>query len=97
MKKIITSRLMKILALTAMLCLTLSLSIACGTGGGESTSTPEESISIPDSSPNTVLGVQLDNMEDWFYCVSMRSWNHPGENFLSQWKILNCCIASMRG
>ena len=54
MKKIITSRLMKILALTAMLCLTLSLSIACGTGGGESTSTPEESVSIQDSSrPNS--------------------------------------------
>lgn len=51
-------------------------------------------ISLPDSAANTVLGIQLDNMEDWFYCVSMRPWNHPGENFLSQWKILNCCIAS---
>ena len=52
--------------------------------------------SIPDSDVNTVLGIQLDNIEDWFYCVSMRSWNHPGDNFLSQWKILNCCIASKR-
>lgn len=52
--------------------------------------------SIPDSVSNTVLGIQLDNLEDWFYCLSMESWDHPGENFLSQWKILNCCIASKR-
>ena len=52
--------------------------------------------SIPDAVANTVLGIQIDNMEDWFYCLSMESWNHPGENFLSQWKILNGCITSKR-
>lgn len=52
--------------------------------------------SIPDAAANTVLGIQIDNMEDWFYCLSMESWNHPGENFLSQWKVLNGCITSKR-
>jgi hypothetical protein len=52
--------------------------------------------SIPDIVPNTVLGIQLDHMEDWFYCLSMKSWCCPGDHFLAQWKILNGCIASKR-
>ena len=51
---------------------------------------------IPDHASHTVLGIQMDDREDWFYCLSMEPWDHTGENFLSQWKILNCCIASKR-
>ena len=52
--------------------------------------------SIPNAAANTVLGIQIDNLEDWFYCLSMASWDHSGENFLSQWKILNSCIIGKR-
>jgi len=43
-----------------------------------------------------VLGIQLEGMEDWFYQLSSSSWEVPKERFLSQWKLLNCCITSKR-
>lgn len=44
----------------------------------------------------TVLGVQLEGMEDWFYQLSANAWDAPKERFLSQWKLLNGCITSKR-
>ncbi len=43
-----------------------------------------------------VLGVQLEGLDDWFYCLHMGWWEDPIERFLDQWKVLNCCIASKR-
>jgi len=43
-----------------------------------------------------VLGVQLEGLEDWFYCLHMGCWNDGSERFLDQWRILNSCIAAKR-
>lgn len=43
-----------------------------------------------------VLGVQVEGLEDWFYCLHMGWWDDELERFLDQWKKLNCCIASKR-
>ena len=43
-----------------------------------------------------VLGVQVEGLEDWFYCVHMDWWDNGTERFLDQWKVLNGCIASKR-
>lgn len=43
-----------------------------------------------------VLGVQVEGLEDWFYCLHMGWWDDEVERFLDQWKRLNCCIASKR-
>ena len=43
-----------------------------------------------------VLGVQLEGLEDWFYCLHMGWWNDESEQFLDQWRILNSCIAAKR-
>jgi len=43
-----------------------------------------------------VLGVQLEGLEDWFYCLHMGWWNDGSERFLDQWRILNSCIAAKR-
>lgn len=40
------------------------------------------------------LGVKVEGWEDWFYCLHMGWWNDGDHDFLSQWKILNSCIAS---
>ena len=42
------------------------------------------------------LGVQLEGLEDWFYCLHMGWWNDESEQFLEQWRILNSCIAAKR-
>ena len=42
------------------------------------------------------LGVQLEGLEDWFYCLHMGWWNDEAEGFLDQWRILNSCIAAKR-
>ena len=42
------------------------------------------------------LGVQLEGLEDWFYCLHMGWWNDESEGFLDQWRILNSCIAAKR-
>jgi len=42
------------------------------------------------------LGVQLEGLEDWFYCLHMGWWNDESELFLDQWRILNSCIAAKR-
>lgn len=42
------------------------------------------------------LGVQLEGLEDWFYCLHMGWWNDESEQFLNQWRILNSCIAAKR-
>jgi len=42
------------------------------------------------------LGVQLEGLEDWFYCLHMGWWNDESEQFLDQWRILNSCIAAKR-
>lgn len=42
------------------------------------------------------LGVQVEGLEDWFYCLHMGWWDDELERFLDQWKTLNCCIASKR-
>ena len=42
------------------------------------------------------LGVQLEGLEDWFYCLHMGWWNDESERFLDQWRILNSCIAAKR-
>jgi len=42
------------------------------------------------------LGVQLEGLEDWFYCLHMSWWNDESEQFLDQWRILNSCIAAKR-
>lgn len=41
-----------------------------------------------------VLGVQLEGMDDWFYQLPMH--NGSKDRFLSQWKLVNCCIAGKR-
>ena len=43
-----------------------------------------------------VLGVQVEGLEDWFYCLHMGWWDDENERFLDQWKKLNCCIAGKR-
>lgn len=43
-----------------------------------------------------VLGIQVEGLEDWFYCLHMGWWDDEVERFLDQWKTLNCCIASKR-
>lgn len=43
-----------------------------------------------------VLGIQLEGLEDWFYCLHMGWWDDPTEPFLEQWKVLNSCIAGKR-
>ena len=43
-----------------------------------------------------VLGVQVEGVEDWFYCLHMGWWDDPAERFLDQWKVLNTCIAAKR-
>lgn len=43
-----------------------------------------------------VLGVQLEGLEDWFYCLHMGWWDDASERFLDQWKVLNSCIAGKR-
>ena len=43
-----------------------------------------------------VLGVQVEGLEDWFYCLPMGWWDEKAERFLDQWKKLNGCIASKR-
>ena len=42
------------------------------------------------------LGIQLEGLEDWFYCLHMGWWDDEGEGFLDQWRILNSCIAGKR-
>lgn len=42
-----------------------------------------------------VLGVKLEGLEDWFYCLHMGWWDEE-DGFLDQWKKLSCCIASKR-
>lgn len=42
------------------------------------------------------LGVQVNGLEDWFYCLHMGWWDDETERFLDQWKVLNSCIASKR-
>ncbi len=42
------------------------------------------------------LGIQVEGLEDWFYCLHMGWWDDEAERFLDQWKALNCCIASKR-
>ena len=42
------------------------------------------------------LGVQLEGLEDWFYCLHMGRWGDESERFLDQWRILNSCIAAKR-
>ena len=42
------------------------------------------------------LGVQVEGLEDWFYCLHMGWWDDQAERFLDQWKTLNCCIAGKR-
>ena len=43
-----------------------------------------------------VLGVQVEGLEDWFYCLHMGWWDDEMDRFLDQWKTLNGCIASKR-
>lgn len=43
-----------------------------------------------------VLGVQLEGLEDWFYCLHMGWWDDTAERFLDQWQILNSCIVGKR-
>lgn len=43
-----------------------------------------------------VLGVQVEGLEDWFYCLHMGRWIEGTERFLDQWRILNSCIAAKR-
>ncbi len=43
-----------------------------------------------------VLGVKVEGLEDWFYCLHMGWWDDTADRFLDQWKKLNCCIASKR-
>jgi len=40
----------------------------------------------------TALGVQIEGMEDWFYCLSQI----PAKDFADRWKLLNGCIAGKR-
>ena len=42
------------------------------------------------------LGVQLEGLEDWFYCLHMGRWDDEAGRFLDQWRILNSCIAAKR-
>lgn len=41
---------------------------------------------------HTALGIQIEGMEDWFYCLSL----DPTMDFQSQWKLINGCIAAKR-
>lgn len=43
-----------------------------------------------------VLGIQLEGLEDWFYCLHMGWWDDASARFLNQWKVLNSCIAGKR-
>lgn len=43
-----------------------------------------------------VMGVQVEGLEDWFYCLHMSRWYEGTECFLDQWRILNSCIAAKR-
>jgi len=43
-----------------------------------------------------VLGVCLEGLDDWFYCVHLGWWKDPEEPFLHQWKVLNSRIANKR-
>ena len=43
-----------------------------------------------------VLGVKVEGLDDWFYCLHMGWWDDELERFLDQWKKLNCCIAGKR-
>ena len=43
-----------------------------------------------------VLGVKVEGLEDWFYCLHMGWWDEQVDGFLDQWKKLNCCITSKR-
>lgn len=43
-----------------------------------------------------VLGVQVEEISDWFYTVHMGWWDDPEERFVDQWRMLNCCIAAKR-
>lgn len=43
-----------------------------------------------------VLGVQVEGLEDWFYCLHMGWWSEEADGFLNQWRILNSCIAAKR-
>ena len=43
-----------------------------------------------------VLGVQVEGLDDWFYCLHMGWWDDATDRFLDQWKKLNCCIAGKR-
>ena len=43
-----------------------------------------------------VLGVRVEGLDDWFYCLHMGWWDDETEPFLEQWKKLNCCITSKR-
>lgn len=42
------------------------------------------------------LGVQVEGLSDWFYCLHMGWWDDVAERFLDQWKVLNSCIAGKR-
>jgi len=42
------------------------------------------------------LGVQLEGLEDWFYCLHMGWWDDAAEHFLNQWQVLNSCIVGKR-
>ncbi|MBQ3192577.1 MAG: endonuclease/exonuclease/phosphatase family protein [Oscillospiraceae bacterium] len=43
-----------------------------------------------------VLGVQVEGLEDWFYCLHMGWWDDASERFLDQWRVLNSCIMGKR-
>ena len=43
-----------------------------------------------------VLGVRLEGLDDWFYCIHMGWWHDTSEPFLHQWKVLSCCVAGKR-
>lgn len=40
----------------------------------------------------TALGIQIDGLDDWFYCLSL----DPEVDALSQWKLINGCIVVKR-
>ena len=42
------------------------------------------------------LGVQVEGLEDWFYCLHMGWWEDTSERFLDQWRVLSSCIAGKR-
>lgn len=53
------------------------------------------SIAADKEHPGCVLGVQLEGLEDWFYCLSANPRGFS-EGFLAQWKLLNCCVTAKR-